>query len=1363
MRRSAFSTGLIAFVGLAACNPRVELGRLLDAGAAEVVDGGAAAGDGGVGDLPDGGTLPQFGLSDLRIEPGQVSLGQGLPGADGGTSGLVLSYRVTNGVEAELRPLVPTFLVDGVLAPAKGFDLIARPENLPSLPRGTLSTYAYDVFLRNASGTISAAPGAHTVAVRLEAFSPSGALADVDGGSTGGEVRLRPPPPVTAPLVIQNAAEFGPLGLTGPDEVVEGEPQGALIELAVTNSAAAPGATFTELSVDARLAAGETGEDPPAGLTLDWVPDTTGADLTRLEAGALRTFRYRLLAGESVPPAVVRVLFAVTAKDANSGALLRATASKRVTVSGPALVVGLATEVLGGVVALGQSGVRVTLLLDNTRGLDDARISDARLRFHNADDVDTAARPESSAGWIVDVATVPALAAVVVARGQAQVITFTARCAALNQGQLGENTVNASFDYRGTHSSVLHSVGFVTAPGRVFVTLAAGPTLPTPAGLQGARFGAALAGLGPVTASGSTWPAVAIGAPEASFGSGAVYFWQFVAATDGTVVLRDLPRFGGLGGTRHGSTLAAVGNWESRASGDASNELAVGRPGSSDLAIFNVAAGSPVVETLPASYQPCSSCELGFALAGNPRGRNEGTGETVPRANRRLLAVGAPGAASSAGRVDVFWQRLSAEAGGRALLHRTVDGASLSGGANAGERFGAALAVADLDGDGEPDLLIGAPAYQRNTGEAARGRVYALRGPDYTRPPAGWTFAAGETAGEAFGSALVGVGDVDGDGQEDFAVGAPKYSLAGRPDVGRVYVLSGATAQVLYTLEGRAWTVGAGAQAREVGERFGAALAPLFSRGASGVESDFNGDSQPDFAVGAPDASPGGQLGAGAVYVHTAPPEGAGAAGRLLARFEGVVAGEHFGAAVAGAGDLNADGFHDLLVGAPDHVPPGDPDPRPRGRVSVLLGGPYRPYQRRPWLVLERLEDGAAGTPPTRGVTLGQRSLAVRATVRNLGDLPAENVSAGLVFRSGGARVPHTTSGCVDNVDAAPPLVAPALVRVCKRGTHPLSIAARGAVVFELRITLADFAAPGEWEVSVAASADEGGFGDIPVAQRHLWRLEYPAQLQVTALRTTFGGSSLGFTALNRGTHVDVEADLVNTGGATVSSLGVALDVRTSGGVASVVLAVQPLSPGATTLAAGESATAHFRVRTTATVLEGQEFEIRAALVGVDVNSGLAVDNELSAVRPLHVITSRALPRIVSLTPGRPSVHAGEQSVPFTMAVVLEYDVASALGSPTSLSPLGATLLAQNGAAWPVVLVPAQSSIPMCPHEDTAANPCPPTLLSLLVDIPADAPPGPVVLLGRLTAMDLMLPSMDLVVFSADLPLVPATVEVSGP
>ena len=67
MRRSAFSTGLIAFVGLAACNPRVELGRLLDAGAAEVVDGGAAAGDGGVGDLPDGGVTLHGGHNVIAV------------------------------------------------------------------------------------------------------------------------------------------------------------------------------------------------------------------------------------------------------------------------------------------------------------------------------------------------------------------------------------------------------------------------------------------------------------------------------------------------------------------------------------------------------------------------------------------------------------------------------------------------------------------------------------------------------------------------------------------------------------------------------------------------------------------------------------------------------------------------------------------------------------------------------------------------------------------------------------------------------------------------------------------------------------------------------------------------------------------------------------------------------------------------------------------------------------------------------------------------------------------------------------------------------------------------------------------------
>src|SRR5439155_14811121 len=138
-------------------------------------------------------------------------------------------------------------------------------------------------------------------------------------------------------------------------------------------------------------------------------------------------------------------------------------------------------------------------------------------------------------------------------------------------------------------------------------------------------------------------------------------------------------------------------------------------------------------------------------------------------------------------------------------------------------------------------------------------------------------------------------------------------------------------------IDGHAWRVttttttptGTVTTVQDIGENFGASIASLFGNtsviGADGKvvigtdgkvvvrSTDFNNDGKPDFAVGAPFASPGNRLSTGAVYVHSGP-----APGKLLLRYDGTKEDDRFGAAVAAAGDLNADGFHDLLVGAPN-------------------------------------------------------------------------------------------------------------------------------------------------------------------------------------------------------------------------------------------------------------------------------------------------------------------------------------------------------------------------------------------------------------------------------------------------------------
>jgi hypothetical protein len=95
--------------------------------------------------------------------------------------------------------------------------------------------------------------------------------------------------------------------------------------------------------------------------------------------------------------------------------------------------------------------------------------------------------------------------------------------------------------------------------------------------------------------------------------------------------------------------------------------------------------------------------------------------------------------------------------------------------------FGYTLAAGDLDGDGQDDLVVGAPS--SNEGPPQSGAVYLFLGPlprgEVDRLDAD-SFVAGGDAGGATGSDLVALGDTDGDGIDDLAVGSPMLN-ADRP------------------------------------------------------------------------------------------------------------------------------------------------------------------------------------------------------------------------------------------------------------------------------------------------------------------------------------------------------------------------------------------------------------------------------------------------------------------------------------------------------------------------------------------------------------------------------------------------------
>ncbi|MFQ5878769.1 MAG: FG-GAP-like repeat-containing protein, partial [Dehalococcoidia bacterium] len=210
----------------------------------------------------------------------------------------------------------------------------------------------------------------------------------------------------------------------------------------------------------------------------------------------------------------------------------------------------------------------------------------------------------------------------------------------------------------------------------------------------------------------------------------------------------------------------------------------------------------------------------------------------------------------------------------------------------AGALFGAAVATGDLDGDGIADLIVGAPgsdAVDRVDG----GQAFVFLAPALTF--AATLEAPVPNSGARFGSALA-IGDVSGDGVADLVVGAPMSSLPGTIDAGEAFIFLG----------GSPFDVAADASLRDTNPEPGAAF------GAAATTTDVNNDGFADVVMGVPAAMAAGEASAGRTLVFLGP---ALAFTTTLWQPQPQL-GARFGSALA-AGDVNGDGFADVMVGAP--------------------------------------------------------------------------------------------------------------------------------------------------------------------------------------------------------------------------------------------------------------------------------------------------------------------------------------------------------------------------------------------------------------------------------------------------------------
>lgn len=210
--------------------------------------------------------------------------------------------------------------------------------------------------------------------------------------------------------------------------------------------------------------------------------------------------------------------------------------------------------------------------------------------------------------------------------------------------------------------------------------------------------------------------------------------------------------------------------------------------------------------------------------------------------------------------------------------------------------FGYVVATAgDVNRDGYSDVLVGSPNYTNV--EAGEGRAFLYLGsPQGLGATPAWT-AESNQGGAQFGRSVATAGDVNRDGYSDVIVGAPSFGSASAGE-GRAYLYLGSAGGL-----GRdpVWTAGSGQGNAGLGN-------------AVSTAGDVNGDGYADVIVAA-SLFDNGSTDEGRAWLYLGRATGLGATPAWTA--ESDQPGARFGDRVATAGDVNRDGYGDVLVGAP--------------------------------------------------------------------------------------------------------------------------------------------------------------------------------------------------------------------------------------------------------------------------------------------------------------------------------------------------------------------------------------------------------------------------------------------------------------
>jgi hypothetical protein len=231
----------------------------------------------------------------------------------------------------------------------------------------------------------------------------------------------------------------------------------------------------------------------------------------------------------------------------------------------------------------------------------------------------------------------------------------------------------------------------------------------------------------------------------------------------------------------------------------------------------------------------------------------------------------------------------------------------------AGALFGWCVSSAgDVNGDGYSDVIVGAHNY--DNGQTDEGRAFVYHGSASGLPSTpNWT-AESDQAGALFGWCVSSAGDVNGDGYSDVIVGAYQYDN-GETNEGRVFLYYGSANGLSSSAN---WTC----ESNQAGAFYGISVS---------TAGDINGDGYSDVIVGAY-AYDNGQTDEGRTYVYHGSSSGLPSSANWTA--ESNLINVYFGRSVSSAGDVNGDGYSDVIIGAHGFTNPESNE----GKVFVYHG-----------------------------------------------------------------------------------------------------------------------------------------------------------------------------------------------------------------------------------------------------------------------------------------------------------------------------------------------------------------------------------------------------------------------------------------